>query len=150
MTTLEEPESLTKNKMQTITETNAILEKTRELCQVILDQPEFQTIRQRITAFMSDDEAKSQYQFLSEQGEVLQLKQQQGLPLTNEEIAEFENRREAFLTNPIAKGFLDARQQMQQMQESVDQYVAKTFELGRLPAEDDFQSGSCGSGCGCH
>ena len=136
--------------MQTITETNAILEKTRELCQVILDQPEFQTIRQRITDFMSDDEAKSQYQFLSEQGEVLQLKQQQGLPLTNEEIAEFENRREAFLTNPIAKGFLDARQQMQQMQESVDQYVAKTFELGRLPAEDDFQSGSCGPSCGCH
>ena len=136
--------------MQTITETNTILEKTRELCQVILDQPEFQTIRQRITDFMSDDEAKSQYQFLSEQGEVLQLKQQQGLPLTNEEIAEFENRREAFLTNPIAKGFLDARQQMQQMQESVDQYVAKTFELGRLPAEDDLQSGSCGSGCGCH
>ena len=136
--------------MQTITEANAIIEKTRELCQVILDQPEFQTIRQRITDFMSDDEAKSQYQFLSEQGEVLQLKQQQGLPLTPEEIAEFENRREAFLTNPIAKGFLDARQQMQQMQESVDQYVAKTFELGRLPAEDDFQSGSCGSSCGCH
>ena len=136
--------------MQTITEANAIIEKTRELCQVILDQPEFQTIRQRITEFMSDDEAKSQYQFLSEQGEVLQLKQQQGLPLTPEEIAEFENRREAFLTNPTAKGFLDARQQMQQMQESVDQYVAKTFELGRLPEENDFQSGSCGSGCGCH
>jgi cell fate (sporulation/competence/biofilm development) regulator YlbF (YheA/YmcA/DUF963 family) len=136
--------------MQTITEANAILEKTRELCQVILDQPEFQTIRQRITDFMSDEEAKSQYQFLSEQGEVLQLKQQQGLPLTQEEIAEFENRRETFLTNPTAKGFLDARQQMQQMQESVDQYVAKTFELGRLPEENDFQSGSCGSGCGCH
>ena len=88
--------------MQTTIEANAILEKTRELCQVILDQPEFQTIRERITAFMSDDEAKSQYQFLSEQGEVLQLKQQQGLPLTPEEIAEFENRREAFLSNPTA------------------------------------------------
>src|SRR5258708_36317538 len=136
--------------MQTTTEANAILEKTRELCQVILDQPEFQMIRQQITAFMSDDEAKSQYQFLSEQGEVLQLKQQQGLPLTNEEIAEFENRRETFLTNPTAKGFLDARQQMQQMQESVDQYVAKTFDLGRLPEENDFQSGSCGSGSGGH
>jgi hypothetical protein len=28
--------------------------------------------------------------------------------------------------------------------------VSKTFELGRVPEESDMESGSCGSGCGCH
>jgi cell fate (sporulation/competence/biofilm development) regulator YlbF (YheA/YmcA/DUF963 family) len=119
--------------MQTITEANTIIEKTRELCQVILDQPEFQTIRQRITDFMSDDEAKSQYQFLSEQGEVLQLKQQQGLPLTDEEIAEFEIRRETFMINPVAQGFLAARQQLQEKQEAALTSISPRLSSGRLP-----------------
>jgi hypothetical protein len=28
--------------------------------------------------------------------------------------------------------------------------VTKTFELGRVPSEEDLQEGSCGHGCGCH
>jgi hypothetical protein len=71
-----------------------------------------------------------------------------GMPLSNDEILEFEKHRDALVNNPVAKGFLDAQQQMQTVQESVGQYVAKTFELGRLPSEEDFSS--CGSGCGCH
>ena len=30
------------------------------------------------------------------------------------------------------------------------QFVSKTFELGRVPTLEDFSSGECGSGCGCH
>lgn len=99
---------------------------------------------------MTNDEAKTQYQLLSEKGEFLQHKQQQGLTLSNEEIADFEQSREALFNNPVARGFLDAQQEMHKMQESLGQYVAKTFELGRVPSPDDLQSGSCGSGCGCH
>jgi cell fate (sporulation/competence/biofilm development) regulator YlbF (YheA/YmcA/DUF963 family) len=135
--------------MQTTTEDSVILQKTRELCQAILDGPEFQTIRQQIDAFMSNPEAKTQYQSLSERGEYLQHKQQQGVALSQEEIADFEQQREAFVNNPVARGFLDAQNEMHKMQESVGQYVAKTFELGRLPESDDFE-GSCGHGCGCH
>jgi cell fate (sporulation/competence/biofilm development) regulator YlbF (YheA/YmcA/DUF963 family) len=136
--------------MQTITEESVITQKTRELCQTILDQPEVQNIRRQIESFMMNDEAKTQYQLLSEKGEFLQHKQQQGLPLSNEEIADFEQSREALFNNPVARGFLDAQQEMHKMQESLGQYVAKTFELGRVPSPDDLQSGSCGSGCGCH
>ena len=136
--------------MQTITEENVITQKTRELCQTLLDQPEVQAIREQIEAFMMNEEAKTQYQLLSEKGEFLQHKQQQGLSLTNEEVADFEQTREALFNNPVARGFLDAQQEMHKMQESVGQYVTKTFELGRVPNADDFQSGSCGSGCGCH
>lgn len=136
--------------MQTTTDDSAVLRKTRELCQAILDQPEFQTIRQQIDAFMLNDEVKMQYQVLSERSEYLQHKQQQGMPLTPEEIADFEQQRDSFINNPVARGFLDAQNEMQRMQESVGRYVAKTFELGRLPGPEDFDSGSCGHGCGCH
>ena len=136
--------------MQTTAEETVILQKTRELCQTIVEQPEFLLIRRQIDAFMADDAAKTQYQLVMEKGDLLQQKQQTGLPLSNDEIADFENHRETLVNNPVAQGFLDAQQEMHKVQESVGQYLAKTFELGRLPGPEDFSSGSCGHGCGCH
>jgi cell fate (sporulation/competence/biofilm development) regulator YlbF (YheA/YmcA/DUF963 family) len=133
--------------MQTLNEESTIIEKTRELCQAILDQPNFQTMRRQVDEFLANDEAKTLYQVLSERGEYLQHKQQQGAQLSDQEIAEFEKQRDAFVNNPLARGFMDAQQQMQKVQESVTQYLTKTFELGRLPEPEDL---SCGSGCGCH
>ena len=136
--------------MTTQTADPAIVEKTRELCQTIVAQPEFQSIRNRIDAFMADEKAKTQYQNVMEKGEMLQQKQQMGVPLTPDEISDFEKNRDALVSNPVARDFIDAQQAMQKVQESVGQYVAKTFELGRAPTDQDFDSGSCGSGCGCH
>ena len=135
--------------METNSENSVILEKTRELCQAIVEQLDFQTIRQRVDAFLADESIKLQYQELSDRGAMLQHKQQTGTPLDMAEIADFEKRREAFLSSPVAQGFLDAQQAMQQVQESVNQYVTKTFELGRMPQKEDFDHGSCGHGCGC-
>jgi len=131
----------------TTAETNITL-KIRELCQTILDQPEFQSMRRNIDAFLADDLAQNQYQILTTKGELLQQKQQMGMPLEGNEITEFERDRETLLNNPVAKAFLEAQQQMHQVQESVNQYLGKTFELGRVPKAEDLSSG-CGSGCGC-
>src|SRR5216117_2073147 len=135
--------------MEVITDNSTVLQKTRELCQAILDQPDFPMIRRRVDAFLADESIKLQYQELSDRGAILQHKQQTGMPLDMTEIADFEKRRETFLSSPVAQGFLDAQQAMQQVQESVNQYVAKTFELGRMPQKEDFDHGSCGHGCGC-
>ena len=135
--------------MTTTIEETIILQKTRELCQTILDQPEFGSIRQRLDNFLADDAAKSEYQMLNDKGEYLTSKQKQGLPLADEEINEFETLRQKFLNNPVAQGFLDAQQEMHKIQESVGAYVGKTFELGRVPSPEDFDSGSCGPSCGC-
>jgi len=132
-----------------ITASNVLIEKTRELCQTILDEPEYQTIRQQIETFMGDETAKEEYQLLSEKGEYLQHKQAQGVRLSDEEIAEFEKQREQFFSNPISRGFIDAQQAMHKVQETVGQYLGKTFELGRVPEPDDFSSGGCGPSCGC-
>lgn len=135
--------------MQDIIEETIVIQKTKDLCQTIIDQPEFRQIRERINSFMSDDAAKNQYQLVMEKGDALQQRQQAGMPLDNSEILEFEKNRELLLSNPIAANFLTAQQQMHKIQESVMQYVGKTFELGRVPNLDDFPSEGCGSNCGC-
>jgi cell fate (sporulation/competence/biofilm development) regulator YlbF (YheA/YmcA/DUF963 family) len=136
--------------MPSTIEETAVLQKTKELCQTILEQPTMQAIRQRIDAFMGDEESRTQYEGLVNKGQALQQKQQMAMPLTGEEIAAFEQDREQLLRNPVARGFLDAQEELHQVQQSVHQFVSKTLELGRMPTEEEVKGGSCGSGCGCH
>lgn len=124
-------------------------QKTKELCQTILDQPNMRSIRERINAFMNDDKSRAQYDGLVNKGQALQDKQQQAAPLSGEEISDFERERDALLNNPVARGFLDAQEELHQVKQSVHQYVSKTLELGRLPTEDELEGG-CGHGCACH
>jgi cell fate (sporulation/competence/biofilm development) regulator YlbF (YheA/YmcA/DUF963 family) len=133
----------------TIEET-AITQKTRELCQMILDEPSMQALRQRIDSFMADEQTRAQYDALIAKGQALQQKQQQAITLTGEEISDFEQHRDSLLNNPVARGFLDAQQELHQVQESIQKYVSKTIELGRLPSEEELSGGCCGDhGCGC-
>ena len=138
--------------MQTQIETeDVILQKTRELCESIVQQPEFQSIRQRMDTFMADEKAQRQYEELSELGQQLHNKQHEGKSLTAAEIASFDKQRDAFLRNPVAKGFVDAQEELQNMKKTLTQYISKTLELGHVPAEDEMgEGGGCGSGCGCH
>jgi cell fate (sporulation/competence/biofilm development) regulator YlbF (YheA/YmcA/DUF963 family) len=135
--------------MQSTTDESLVTLKTRELCDAIINQPEFGLIRQQIESFINNDAAKSQYQSVVEKGDQLQQKQQMGMPLDGGEIAEFERIREELLNNPIARDFLEAQQQMHKIQETVSQYVGKTFELGRVPTGEDFPADGCGPSCGC-
>ena len=135
--------------MQTIQD-SAINEKTRELCQTILDQPQMRSARQRIETFVADEKAREQYEGLMAKGQALQQKQQRSQQLTGEEISQFEKEREALLSNPVARGFLEAQEEMHHVHQSINQFVSKTLELGRMPTPADFESEeSCGSGCGC-
>ena len=136
--------------MQTTIEETPVVQKTRELCQAILDQPNMSSIRQRIDAFLGDEKTRNQYDRLMEKGQTLQQKQQAALSLSDDEISSFEKDRETLLNNPVARGFLDAQEELHTMQESIHQYVNKTLELGRMPTDEDLSGGSCGHGCGCH
>ena len=137
--------------MTTIETNDTVLQqKTRELCEAILADSAVISIRQRIDAFMADSLSRNQYETLMTKGQALQEKQQQSLPLSGEEISDFETHREGLLKNPIARGFLDAQEELSSIQESIQTQVAKTLELGRLPQPEDLESGSCGHGCGCH
>ena len=134
--------------MPAIAQNETILQKTRDLCQAILNEPAMQEIRLRIDQFMINDEAKAQYERVASLGQSLQEKQQQSLPLSDEEISAFEADREKLMRDPVASGFLQAQDDLHHLQHSIQQLVGKTLELGRIPTEDDLQGG-CGHGCGC-
>jgi len=136
--------------MQTMIEETPIVQKTKELCQAILDQPNMQSIRQRIDIFMGDEKSRAQYDNLVAKGQALQQKEQMSMPLSPGEISDFEKQREAVFSNPVARNFLDAQEELHGVQETIHQYVNKTLELGRMPSEEDMGGGSCGHGCGCH
>ena len=127
-----------------------IEEKTRELCQTIVDQPEMASIRRRIDTFQADAVARGQYDVVMSKGNALHEKQHNGQTLDGVEIADFEKHRDELLKNPTARSFLDAQEEMHELQHSVQKQVTKTFELGRIPTEADLEEGSCGHGCGCH
>ncbi|MHA3774009.1 YlbF family regulator [Verrucomicrobiota bacterium sgz303538] len=135
--------------MDTITKESGIIQRTQDLCQAIVEQADFQSLKEKLDTFMADELLKFQFQQVNDLGNLLQMKQSQGMELKPEEIEQFEKLREEVLGNPIAQGFLDAQQQMQQLHQMVGRFLDKTFELGRRPEYDDVHDGSCG-GCGCH
>lgn len=134
----------------------AILTKTRELCDLLLRQPDVAAACRSVEAFMGDEPAQGLYQELMRRGQALHDKQERGLPLADSEIAEFERQRETLTQNPVARSFLDARELLHGVHHTVNDHVSKTFELGRVPEAADFESGCCGGGgghghggCGC-
>src|ERR1039458_10345245 len=116
--------------MTTQTEENTITRKTKELCEAIVAQPEIISIRKRIDLFLSDAGARSQYEMVAGKGQALHDKQHGGQPLDGAEVSDFEKHREVLLNNPVARDFLDAREELHEIQHSIQKYVSKTLELG--------------------
>lgn len=135
--------------MQTLDPESGIILRTRDLCQALVEQPDFIDLKGKLDAFLSDELLKFKFQQVNDLGDLLQMKQSQGLELKPDEIATFEKLRDDLLGNPVAQGFLDAQQQMQQLHQMVDKFIDRTFELGRRPEFDEVHDGSCGD-CGCH
>ena len=132
---------------------------TKSLCETLVSQDEFKRLHQNVEAFLSNDEARLQYQSVHESGEALNNKQRSGVELSDAEISEFEQAREQLLQNSVVTDFMDAQRELQTVQQAIGKYVGLTLELGRVPTEEDFaeaagQGGGCcggggGGGCGC-
>ena len=135
--------------MHSTTVESEITQKTRELCQVILDHPSTRAARARIDTFLADKKSREQYEGVMAKGQELQEKQHRSVTLTGKEISDFEKDRDALLQNPVARAFLDAQEELHHVHASVSQYVSKSLELGRVPEDSDLESGGCGQGCGC-
>ena len=131
---------------------NHVETKTQELCEAIINHIQAGGIKQRIDTFLADADARGKYEKLMSKGQALQEKQHSGQTLEPAEISAFEGDRDALLKNPIAAGFLDAQEEMHELQHRVQKHVAKTIELGRVPTTEDLSAGCCDNngGCGCH
>ena len=135
---------------QTCLNLKPIAEGTNQLCEAIVSQEGFAELYKKIDAFINDEKLKYEYGMLNDRGALLQQKQQAGMEIAEDEMADFEKLREEFMANPVATQFLEAQEEVQQVQDRIHQVIAKTFEIGRVPQSEDFDFCSDGFGnCGC-
>ena len=134
--------------MSLLSEDSAVMVKTRELCSTIANDAAFLAMIGRVEMFLDDDAARLQYQSVNERGEELHQKQHSGIELSSREIKEFEEARDALLSNEVARNFLEAQRELETLQRSIGKYVGMTLELGRVPTADDFAQAQGGGG-GC-
>jgi cell fate (sporulation/competence/biofilm development) regulator YlbF (YheA/YmcA/DUF963 family) len=128
--------------MSIVAEESAVIEKTKELCAQIATDPSFLSLQASVERFLNDDSARLQYQ---------------SVQLGASEIREFEAAREALFENEVARDFLSAQRELENLQKEIGKYVGATIELGRVPTSDDLaekSGGGCcggggGGGCGC-
>lgn len=142
--------------MKLLEDDSAVMTKARDLCETIARDSEYQTLLTKVETFLGNDEARTSYQAVQQQGQELNQKQQAGLKLAESEIADFESARTRLLENQVASDFLQAQQSLDTLQTSVSQLIGMTLELGRVPTAEDLvqgSSGCCGGGggggCGC-
>lgn len=127
---------------------SAVMTKTRELCEAIAKDADYQALLGKVETFLGNDEARSSYQSVHEAGQELNQKQRAGLELSQGEISQFETARESLLANPVASEFMQAQQSMETIQQSVGKLVGMTLELGRVPTAEDIEQAAGGGCCG--
>lgn len=136
------------SEMETEIKDPPIVEKTKELCATLLEQPEVKTICEDMNAFLANEELRSRFDVLTMQGEALGQRQQLGLEIEPEEFEKFEKERDEWMANELSQKFLEAQKRMQGLQDQIHQYVSKTFELGRVPEvhDIDYHCNDCDCG----
>ncbi len=110
----------------------------------------------RIGLFYQNAEATDLFRKVNEYGEKLRSKSMEGMPPSEEEISAFDALRQAVVDNPLCKGFLDARQELDDMLAAVNQYLVLSINKGAAPSDEEVaeslvqQMSSCSCGGGCH
>lgn len=136
--------------MEILSPNSAILDKTRELCSLILQSGEYQENVAKIDAFFNDKSAQASYRNFTKLGESLHQKQHAG-ELTEEDIEGYDAELASLKANPITGEFMAAEETLNGIVQQVSRMVGKALELGRLPEPEDLAGGGCCSsgGCGC-
>lgn len=134
--------------MSIISDQSPVIEKTKELCQLITENSEYKTLIATVESFLSNDEARMLYQSVHERSEELRDKQRAGVELADSEVEAFKEVRAQMESNDTVMGFLAAQDELQLVQSSISKYIGMTLELGRVPSEEDFAAADGGGCCG--
>lgn len=127
---------------------------TTELANAFAQSQKVVSARARIGLFYQNPEATDLFRKVNEYGEKLRNKHMEGMPPSEEEISQFDSLRQDVIDNPICKGFLEARQELDNMLSVVNQYLCIAIEKGCSPTDEEVaeamtqqMSCSCGGGC---
>jgi cell fate (sporulation/competence/biofilm development) regulator YlbF (YheA/YmcA/DUF963 family) len=139
--------------------TPEILSATTALCDAIANAQPVVAAKARIGLFFQNPEASKLFEEVNSYGEELRNKHLAGMPPTEEEIAHFDELREAVVKNDLARGFLEARGTIESICQLISRHVGLAIDLGRAPTEEEVadsikrdqeMSASCSCGGDCH
>ena len=135
---------------------NELLATTTALCEALAQAPQIIAAKARIGLFFQNPEATKLFEEVNSYGEELRNKHLAGMPPSEEEINKFDQLRESVISNETAKGFLEARQAIDGILNTISQYLGMSIDLGRAPTAEEVEqaqqqsaSCSCGGDCNC-
>ncbi|MEM8955209.1 MAG: YlbF family regulator [Verrucomicrobiota bacterium] len=134
----------------TVDETT-VEEKAQELCQWVVDSPQFVEAREKIVAFLEDEEAQLLYRAYHEKGVEITRRQREGDGLTGADHMEFESLEDKARANPVTDAFMNSEAEMNAIFSTVAKYLQRTLQTGSVPSAEDFADSECceSGGCGC-
>ena len=127
-----------------------------ELASAFAQSQKVVSAKARIGLFYQNPAATELFRKVSDYGETLRNKHMEGMPPSESEIAEFDKLRQDVVNNSLCKGFLEARQELDEMLAVVNQYMVMAIEKGVAPTDEEvaeamtqqMSSCSCGGHCG--
>lgn len=136
--------------------TPELVKLTSELASAFAQCQKVVSANARIRLFYQNPEATDLFRKVNEYGEELRNKHMAGMPPSEEEIAKFDTLRQNVVENDTCRGFLEARQELDQLLSTVNQYLCLAIEKGEAPTDEEVaesmqqQMSACSCGGGCH
>ncbi|MBQ1960427.1 MAG: YlbF family regulator [Akkermansia sp.] len=135
--------------------TPELVELTTKLATAFAESQKVVAAKAKIALFYQNAEATDLFRKVNEYGEELRNKHMAGMPPSEEEIAKFDSLRQDVVENPRCSDFLESRQLLDDMLNTVNQYLCLAIERGAAPTDEEvaesmnqqFSSCSCGGGC---
>lgn len=132
--------------------TPELVELTQQLATSFAQSQSVISAKARIGLFYQNAEASDLFRKVNEYGEELRNKSMAGMQPSEEEIAQFDQYRKAVIENECCKGFLEARQQIDELIGTVSQFLGLSIDLGRAPTDEEVanaMSQDMSASCGC-
>ena len=131
---------------------------TEALCNLLAKDDQVVASKAKIGLFFQNPEATKLFEEVNAYGEELRNKHLAGMPPTEEEISKFDTLRENVVKNDAARGFLEARQTIDELLNTINHYLGMSIDLGRAPTPEEIEearqramsaqtSCSCGGSC---
>ena len=136
--------------------TPELVKLTSELASAFAQCQKVVSANARSRLFYQNPEATDLFRKVNEYGEELRNKHMAGMPPSEEEIAKFDALRQDVVENDVCRGFLEARQELDQLLSTVNQYLCLAIEKGEAPTDEEVadsmqqQMSACSCGGSCH
>lgn len=134
----------------TATLATPIEQSLQALCHAIATDPGVLAAREQAEAFLADDQAVGLYRDMMNLARLLEDRHRAGEDIADDEVRVLDDLQEKADANELIRTFQTVQDTLQNVASTVNAYVTKTLEKGRVPAPEEMVSGSCGTGCGCH